>query len=113
MQQLIVRSPVPEDIRREAMGAWEQLAAGRDAPLRMALRSSALGEDAAGASFAGQYRSVLNVGAENFLEDYKEVLAGKYAIQAMVYRLNRGIRDEDVAMCVGCVEMVPAVAGGV
>ncbi len=113
LQQLITRARVPDEVRRAATLAWEQMAGERSAPLRMAMRSSALGEDAAGASFAGQYRSILNVGMENFLEDYKEVLASKYAIQAMVYRLNRGIRDEDVAMCVGCLEMVPAVSGGV
>ncbi|MCG8618854.1 MAG: PEP-utilizing enzyme, partial [Desulfobacterales bacterium] len=47
------------------------------------------------------------------VDAYKEVLAGKYSVTAIQYRLNRGFRDEDVDMSVGCIAMVDAVSGGV
>ncbi|MCP3956053.1 MAG: pyruvate, water dikinase [Desulfobacterales bacterium] len=113
LQQLIVRAKVPETIHQEIMVAWKKLSIERGKDVKIAMRSSALGEDSATNSFAGQYRSVLNVDKESIIDIYKEILASKYTPQAIAYRLNRGIRDEDVSMCVGCMEMVPGISGGV
>ncbi len=113
IQQLIIRAPVPPELERAVLDAYAELEK-RDKPgVKVSLRSSALGEDSAETSFAGQYRSELNVSAENIIQAYKEVAASKYSLQAITYRLNKGIRDEDVDMCVGCMSMVSAVAGGV
>jgi pyruvate,water dikinase len=113
IQQLIVNSPIPGDLEKTIMGQYLLLEEQEDRKITVAMRSSALGEDMAGISFAGQYRSELNVSKENLLHAYKEVVASKYALPAMSYRLNKGIRDEDVAMCVGCLQMADAVSGGV
>jgi pyruvate,water dikinase len=113
VQQMVIRAAVPSDLAEAVRGAWSAMEAEAGRTVTAALRSSALGEDAAGSSFAGQYRSELNVGAENVLDAYRNVLASKYSLQAITYRLTRGFRDEDVAMCVGCLAMVDAAAGGV
>ncbi len=113
IQQLIIRASVPPDLEQEIRRHYELLVQEEGEDVRVAMRSSALGEDMEGLSFAGQYRSELNVSGENILQSYKEVVAGKYSLQAMTYRLNHGIREQDVAMCVMCMTMVEAVAGGV
>ncbi|MEW6259853.1 MAG: PEP/pyruvate-binding domain-containing protein [Thermodesulfobacteriota bacterium] len=113
LQQLIIRAEVPDDIAHAFQVHWSRIESRIGKPVQMALRSSAIGEDEAGSSFAGQYRSELNVSLDNALQAYKEVLASKYSLAAISYRLNRGFRDEDIRMSVGCLQMVPSVAGGV
>ena len=118
IRQLIIRSDLPVEVEEALIGQYRALEArvrgsGAGEAVRVAMRSSALGEDRAETSFAGQYRSELNVSAESVVQAYKEVVAGKYGVSAMTYRLNRGIPDEDADMCVGCMRMVDAVSGGV
>jgi pyruvate,water dikinase len=113
IQMLIINSEIPPALSEAINEAYQNLAAGLRPDLRVSLRSSGIGEDSENISFAGQYRSELNVSPENLFEVYKEILASKYAPTASMYRLNKGIRDEDVAMCVGFMSMVDAVSGGV
>jgi pyruvate,water dikinase len=113
IRTLILAAEIPPGLQRDVEAALARMQSTRVEPLRLAVRSSALGEDAPGASFAGQYHSELNVAPEHFFDAYKTVVASKYGASAMAYRLNRGIRDSDVEMCVGCMEMVSAAAGGV
>lgn len=112
LQQLIIGSPIPEDLADAILAHYALLTAQRPGA-RLAVRSSAIGEDDHGTSFAGQYRTELNVTGDFLLETYKEVIASKYGVTAMTYRINRGIPDDEVPMCVGCLEMVDALSGGV
>ena len=113
IHQLILNAEVPDRLRETVKEAWEILEQRAGRRITVALRSSAVGEDLAASSFAGQYRSELNVSAEGFFDAYKHVLASNYSLPAITYRLNRGFRDEDIPMCVGCLVMVDAQAGGV
>jgi len=40
--------------------------------------------------FAGQFKTVLNAGPENLVEAYKEVIASKYSVGALLYRVAGG-----------------------
>lgn len=113
VMQLITEASLPHDLTEAILGAYDALDAEQGGTPDLAVRSSALGEDIEGSSFAGQYRSVLNIDRASLLDAYKEVVASKYSRQAMAYRLNNGIPDADVAMSVGCMTMVDARAGGV
>jgi pyruvate,water dikinase len=53
------------------------------------------------------------VAPEGLLDAYRQVIASLYSTQAIFYRLHMGIREDEVAMAVGCVEMVDALAAGV
>ncbi len=113
IQRLIADHPLPDALVEALLGQYQLLERATRPGVRVSLRSSALGEDAAGASFAGQFRSILNVGGHQLVRAYKDVVASMYSLPALTYRLNRGIRDSDAAMCVGAMVMLDPVAGGV
>ncbi len=112
LQKLLETSPVPDDLAA-AIAAHAKPLAAANPKIRFAVRSSAIGEDAQGASFAGQYRTELNIAPEHLVDTFRKVAASKYSVTAMTYRFNRGIPDHEVPMCVGCLAMIDAVAGGV
>ena len=120
IQDLILKAQVPQELTDAVMSAYKALvktvenrgACCKTGKLRVAMRSSAIGEDSA-LSFAGQYQTVLNVTDSEIIEAYKAVVASLYNARALTYRLNKGIRDEDISMSVACIEMIDSVASGV
>lgn len=113
IQQLITNAPLPGDLERLISEQYEELAKRSNGRILVSMRSSALGEDSGNISFAGQYRTQLNVSDDMLGLTYKEIVAGKYKSQAIVYRMQRGFRHQDVVMCVGCLAMVDGVVSGV
>lgn len=110
---LILSAEMPKELEEAILSAYDRLCEREGRQVHVALRSSALGEDSAGASFAGQHRSLLNLDRDSLVDGYKEIVASKYSAHAMTYRYMLGIRDDDVLMCVGCLGMVTSQAGGV
>lgn len=111
-QRIIYSSQMPALLEAEILEAHATLAQEFGPGLRLAMRSSAIGEDTE-ASFAGQYETVLNVTRENLSLAYRQVLASKYASRAIAYRLRRGLDDRETPMAVAGVVMLNPRAAGV
>ena len=115
IQRLILSAPLPESVAEAVVQAHRTLAENEGVSpdeLRIAMRSSAFGEDSE-LSYAGQYLTVLNVPPRNLLETYKKIVASLYTPRALAYRLLKGISDNDVAMSVGCLVMIRSQCSGV
>lgn len=118
VQHLILRTPVPRELQEALVSAYDALAStvsqrdGVERDLRVAMRSSAVGEDS-DLSFAGQYVSVLNVERSRLADTYRVIVASLYTPRAISYRYQKGIRDEDTAMGVTVLEMIDSAAAGV
>ena len=112
IQKSILNAPMPEFLAVKMFQAYEVLESKTRKNVRIAMRSSAVGEDTE-ASFAGQHLTVLNVTRENILEAYKAVVASKYSSRAILYRQNFGLDDRDTPMCVAGITMIDSVASGV
>ncbi len=107
----IRQAEMPVDLMQEIERAISGLAAQYPGKA-FAVRSSAVGEDST-LSFAGQYCSLLNIKKEELLAAYRQVLAGKYTPEAILYRIINGIDDEETPMAVIVLVMVEARISGV
>ena len=78
----------PADLSEELRATLKEhgLAEGR-----LAVRSSAVGEDSAKHSFAGVMESRLNVPAENVTEALAEVWVSAFSARALAYRQRKGL----------------------
>jgi pyruvate,water dikinase len=115
IQMLMAESEVPDDLARQILNAYDELEAQTPdtrRPLKISMRSSAIGEDST-LSFAGQYLTVLNVPREKILDEYRNILASLFTPRAIAYRLHMGIPFTEASMAVACLEMIPARASGV
>ncbi len=107
----ILAASFPEELAAAIDEGFEQAFGGED--VLAALRSSAVGEDAAFAFHAGIYYSQLNVRRVELADVYRRVVASAFSPVAVSYRLARGLVAADSAMAVGCVRMVEPRAAGI
>ena len=110
--QRILQAEVPEAIRVAMLAAYDRLAGREGKPGRVAVRSSALGEDGL-LSFAGQYETVLDVERDGLVEAWRRVAASLYSRAAIHYRRMQQLPVCEGTMPVGFVSMIAAIAGGV
>jgi len=104
-------APLPEAVRAEIVSGYAAL--GADEP-PVAVRSSAIGEDSAEATFAGQQESFLWVrGAAQLCDAVRDCWVSLYTPRAMSYRARLGAGDASPAMGVTVQLMVDAEVSGV
>jgi len=114
-QNLIMQSQIPPDIESSISNAFSELSrkiSSRAGSPTASVRSSAIHEDAK-FTFAGQYKTALNVKADNVIENYKRVISSLFSPRAIFYYKSKGFEEEDMVMAVGVVEMIDAKASGV
>jgi pyruvate,water dikinase len=93
-------------------GAVERLLASADVPdARLAVRSSAIGEDSADASFAGQHATKLNVRKPQLLDAVHLVWQSARTESALAYRARKGLNASPRMGVVVQVLIEPVAAG--
>ncbi|WP_311171165.1 phosphoenolpyruvate synthase [Halobellus ordinarius] len=108
--ELIMETPVPDDVREGIVSAYRDLG---DGERFVAVRSSATAEDLPDASFAGQQETFLNVQEDALVDRVKECWASLFSQRAIYYRNRQGFPHDAVDIAVVVQEMVPAEKSGV
>ena len=106
---------LPDDVAVEVRAAYAALGTrlGESNPA-VAVRSSALDEDGADASFAGQHATELNLrGADAVLGAIVRCCASARSDAALAYRTAHGLDAEAIRVAVLVQHLVPADAAGV
>ncbi|MGP0094800.1 MAG: PEP/pyruvate-binding domain-containing protein [Xanthobacteraceae bacterium] len=106
----LYEQPIAPEILKPMLAAWREL---RSSGQPGAVRSSALIEDRAGTSFAGQFESFLGLSDEGeFLTAVRACWAALWTTNARRYMENNGLSPADTAMAVLIQPLVAARASG-
>ena len=106
IDEIFAGAAIPDDVDRAVLEL--AVAVGRGGPV--AVRSSATVEDMHGSSFAGQYRSVLDIDSgdpDAVRAAVRAVWASLWHPAPSAYRDAFGIDQADVAMAVVVMAMIP------
>jgi len=108
-RELVHGVPIPKDLAADIVKAYKRL--GKD--VRVAVRSSGIGEDAEGTSFAGMNETFTNVaGEEEVLARVVDCWASLWKARSIFYRGDKDLTEEP-AIAVVIQEMIPSVRSGV
>jgi pyruvate,water dikinase len=113
-QALVLRAGLPPTLREEIAAAYAALSEELKVPAPpVAVRSSAVGEDAADASFAGMNRTLTNiVGPDAVARAVVDCWASLFGERATTYRVAKGVVTSP-AIAVVVQAMVAATRSGV
>ncbi|MEJ4113611.1 PEP/pyruvate-binding domain-containing protein [Corynebacterium kroppenstedtii] len=90
-REMSLHSPLPGVVRDAIVEAYRSLGEGR-----VAVRSSAIGEDSSEASFAGQQETFLHIsGVDTVVGAVRRCWASLWSQRAIHYRCERGLSESD------------------
>ncbi|HEY3450639.1 MAG TPA: phosphoenolpyruvate synthase, partial [Myxococcales bacterium] len=115
LQALVTETRVPAAVRAAIAEGYSEMSrrAGRSDPA-VAVRSSATMEDNAQYSFAGMFRSFLNVrGSDELTRSVRQCWASLFAPRALFYRVKQNIGLGEQVVAVVVQQMVDAEKAGV
>jgi pyruvate,water dikinase len=115
LREMFDSTPMAAELAAAITEAYEELCLRAvDVNVPTAVRSSACGEDAHDASFAGIFDTYLGVsGAERVLAAVRSCWGSLFTARALDYRLRRGRSHRDMPIGVGVIELVHARSSGV
>lgn len=102
VRERILTTPLPEVVADQIVGAYARLCELTGTPdVPVAVRSSGVAEDLAGASFAGQYETYLWIrGADEVIDYVRRCWTGLFAETVLSYRPGGGVGDASMAVVV-------------
>lgn len=110
-KEIVLGSPIPDDLKHEIAHAYQKLSRGGDI---VAARSSATAEDLPDASFAGQQETILNIkGEENLIKAVQVCWASLYGARAIYYRAKQGFDHHTVNIAVVVQRLIHSEKAGV
>ncbi|MFC1625646.1 phosphoenolpyruvate synthase [Patescibacteria group bacterium] len=113
VRKMVLNAKIQEDISKKVIAYYKNLS-GKFKKAYVAVRSSATAEDLAGASFAGQQETFLNIiGESNVMEKVKECWASLFTARSIFYRVTNKITHEKVKISVIVQKMVQSDVSGV
>jgi pyruvate,water dikinase len=115
IRKLFEATPMSAALTGRITEAYEELCLRcTDVNVPTAVRSSATGEDAADASFAGIFDTYLGVsGVPRVLDAVRQCWGSLFTGRALAYRLRKGISHHAMPIAVGVIELIHARASGV
>ncbi len=118
LRELVHKAGLPSELRQEILDAYTELGThgpgggGGSVATRVAVRSSAAGEDGADASYAGMNESFTNVSnAVELLDRVVDCWASVYGSRVVAYRTSQGQEAEPAIAVVVQAMVTPEYAG--
>lgn len=106
IRKSILTAKIPDDLTKQILASFDKL--GSKA---VAVRSSAITEDSATISWAGQLKTYLNTTRDNLLENIKICWASLFTENAVMYADSKGIQNKTMAVVIQ--EMIAGEVSGI